>query len=151
MKSFFFRIGEILSGILILLLLVIFIHISLQECIRVYNNNNSNDIVEDQVIDEDFEHIPDSSTFLITVLILFLKIMTKMYLNLPTDASILRFNLLLADSFPLPTLLIYLTNFYWKNPYLRKYVWKKIFNSSAVEPQNIPAIEIELQSISAQH
>ena len=60
--------GEILSGILILLLLVIFIHTSLQKCIRVYNNNNSNDIVEDQVIDEDFEHIPDPSTFLITVL-----------------------------------------------------------------------------------
>ena len=116
----------------------------------MYNDYNSNDIVEDQVIDEDFEHIPDSSTFLITVLILFLKIMKKMYINLPIDTFIFIFDLLLADSFPLPILLMYVTNFYWKNPYLRKYVWKKIFNSSAVEPQNNP-IEIELQSISAQH
>ena len=116
---------------------------------KVYNDDNLNE-VEDQEIDEEFEHIPDPSTFVITVLIILFKIIKNMNLNLPTDTTIFRLGLLLFDSFPLPILFIYLANFYCINPYLRKYVWKNIFNSSSVQPQNNP-IEIELQSISIQH
>ena len=42
----------------------------------MYNDYNSNDKVEDQVIDEDFEHM-GSSTFVITVVILVLTITEK--------------------------------------------------------------------------
>ena len=104
---------------------------------KICNNDNSNEL-EDQEIDEEFEHIPDRSTFVLTVLIFFFQvIIRKMYLN-ETN----RFSLLLFDSLPMPILLLYVSNFYCINPYLRKYVWKTIFNSSSVQPQN-ELIEIE--------
>lgn len=122
-----------------LLFLVIFLHLSIRKCMNRCNDETLNDM-ENQQIDEEFEYIPSSSTFIITTVLLFLS------MSLKHSTSNFRFSLLLQDSLPIPVLSIYLVNLYFKNPYLRKYVWKNSFNLSSVRPQTIP-IDIELQTI----
>ena len=132
-----------MGTILILLFLVIFIHISIEKCLKICNTDTL-DHLENQQIDEQFEYIHDSNIFVINVLFFFLRILFN---NLRFQIlSSIRFNLLLVDSLPILALFTCISNIYYKNPYLRKYVWRNIFNSTSVQPQNGPN-GIELQSM----
>ena len=106
-------------------------------------NNETVDDMENQQNDEQFGHIFDLHTVgLYSVyLILFIQ-----FHVLPREILILRLELLFFDSFSIINAVSHLTFFYYKNPHLRKYVWRKIFSSSTIQPQN-DLIEIELQSI----
>ena len=72
-------------------------------------------------------------------LLLFIKFSLQYYL------VSLRTKLLLKDSRHILTCMIIIPNFYFKNPLLRHYVWKKIMKTSTVQPENN---QFELQPIS---
>ena len=55
-----------------------------------------------------------------------------------------RMSLLLKDAEIVLELTIAIPNYYFKNPLLRHYIWKKVLKRSTVKPENN---EIELQSI----
>ena len=107
-------------------------------------NNETVDDMEYQQNDEQLIHIFDLHTVgLYSVyLILFIQ-----FHALPSEILTLRLELLFFDSYPIIiTAVSHLTFFYYKNPHLRRYMWRKIFSSSTIQPQN-DLIEIELQSI----
>ena len=115
----------------------------MEKCMKICSTDNSDDL-ENQQIDEQFEYIHDSSMFIINVLLIISRILFN---NFSFKIwNVIRLNLILVDSFPILELFICIINIYYKNTYLRKYVWRNIFNSSSVQPQNEP-IGIELQSI----
>ena len=110
---------------------------------KICNADNLDDL-ENQHVGEQFEYIHDSSMFVINALFVLLRIV---FINFPFQiSSFVRLNLLLVDSLPILALFICMLNFYYKNPYLRKYVWTNIFDSSSVHPQN-DSNGIELQSV----
>ena len=114
----------------------------MEKCMKICNTDNSDDL-ENQQIDEQFEYIHDSSMFVINALFVLLRIV---FINFPFQiSSFVRLNLLLVDSLPILALFTCISNIYYKNPYLRKYVWRNIFNSTSIQPQNGPN-GIELQS-----
>ena len=123
--------------------LVIFIHISIEKCMKICYADNLNDL-ENQPVGEQFEYIHDSSMFIINALFVLLRIVFN---NFSFEiSSFIRLNLLLDDSIPILALFTCVCNIYYNNPYLRKYVWRNMFNSTSVQPQN-STMGIELQSM----
>ena len=95
---------------------------------------------------EQFVHVYGPTSFVVFSVLAVLYLFKHIFTVLPIPQMTIRLNLLLFDSFPILVFVAFLTNFYYKNPYLRTYVWRKVMNSSSVQPQS-DHIDIELQSI----
>ena len=127
---------------LCILFIVILIHNLAEKCNKYWRN-----IITDSVIVEnqetDSQHsIVDFYTVVFYILIISLIFVIQFllqYLQLPP-----RISLLLNDSKDVSVCMIAIPNYYYKNPLLRHYIWKKILRRSTVQPENN---EIELQSI----
>ena len=109
---------------------------------KIWNNDIVED-VENQPNDEQFIHVFGPNTIVITTVLILLRFI---FTTLPIQMLTVRIGLLFHDSFYILAAVSLLTNFYYKNPHLRKYVWRKLFSSSSIQPQNYPT-EIELYPI----
>ena len=127
---------------LCILFIVILIHNLAEKCNK-YRRNIITDsvIVENQETDRQHS-IVDFYTvvfYIIIISLIFVIPFSLQYLQLPP-----RISLLLNDSKDVLVCMIAIPNYYYKNPLLRHYIWKKILRRSTVQPENN---EIELQSI----
>ena len=127
---------------LCILFIVILIHTLVEKCNKYWRNTISDSvIVENQETDSQYS-IVDFYTVVFYILIISLICVIQFslqYLQLPP-----RISLLLNDSKDLSVCMIAIPNYYYKNPLLRQYIWKKILRRSTVQPENN---EIELHSI----
>ena len=126
---------------LCILFIVILIHNLAEKCNK-YRRNIITDsvIVENQETDRQHS-IVDFYTvvfYIIIISLIFVIPFSLQYLQLPP-----RISLLLNDSKDVLVCMIAIPNYYYKNPLLRHYIWKKILRRSTVQPENN---EIELQS-----
>ena len=104
-------------------------------------NNETVENLENLQNDEQFVHVYGLNTIVFfTVVLVFSRLPRQILIVVP------RFHLLFYDSYTILADVLHLTIFYYKNSYLRKYVWQKLISSSSIKPQNDP-IEIELHSI----
>ena len=126
---------------LCILLLVILIHILVEKCKKYWSNKISDsEVVENQETDSQHS-IVDFYTVVFYIIIIssiFVIPFSLKYLLPP------RISLLLNDSKDVSVCMIAIPNYYYKNPLLRQYIWKKILRRSTVQPENN---EIELHSI----
>lgn len=140
--SLSFRWFSTLAFLLCILFLVILTHLLVDECNKHCNNEISDaEIVEDQEVEE--QH---SSFDFYTVVTYIFMISFTVFIQFAFQYHLLspRISLLLDDSKTILLCMINIPSFYFKNPLLRHYVWKKIMRISRVQPENN---EIELQSI----
>ena len=126
---------------LCILFLVILIHTLVEKCKKYWSYKVSDsEVVENQETDSQHS-IVDFYTvvfYIIIILLIFVIQFLLQYLLPP------RISLLLKDSKDVLVCMIAIPNYYYKNPLLRQYIWKKILRRSTVQPENN---EIELQTI----
>ena len=137
-----FRWFSISAFILGILLIVILTHILVEKCNKYWSNEISDaEVVENQEA-EDQHSFFDFYTAMISMFVvafsLFIQFSVQQYL------LSVRISLLLKDSTHTLVCMIGVPYFYFKNPLLRNYVWKKIMRISTVQPENN---QIELQQI----
>ena len=136
----YFMVFTVICGILFL---VIIIHLSLRKCLRKPTAQPQNDEISHNGLEvEQVEHIVDAHFLLLMTLT---NISIHISFFLPTQILPYRFSLALQDFstiLPNPLLMSY---FYYRNPNLWKFVLKKIFRGSSVQP--VPQNEIQLQNI----
>ena len=138
----FFRWAIILWIALGLLLLVIIIHTMVEKVMKNFHNAAIEDM-GNQEIGEPLEHLFDSTSIVLLVIILFSSYALRF---LPNQILNLRFSLLLLDSIPIVRDFVFMSHMYYRNPHLRAYVWKNMISTSSVQPQH-DQNEIELQSM----
>ena len=137
-----FRWFSILAFLVCILFLVILTHLLVDKCNKHWSNEISDsEVVENQEEEEqqtlfDF-HALVTYFFMISFTIA-IKFLLQYHILSP------RISLLLDDSKHILVCMINIPSFYFYNPFLRQYVWKKIMRISTVQPENN---EIELQSI----
>ena len=138
-----FRVFSVLLFVLCISFVVALLHILVEKCREKYWSNEISDseVVENQEADEqhsfcDFYTAVNSIVMISLILII---IFSLKYHLLP-----LRISLLLKDSNNILACMIAIPNYYFKNPLLRHYVWKKIMRISTVHPENN---QMELQSM----
>ena len=138
-----FRWFPILAIMLSILFFVILTHILVEKCNNYWSNEVSDSVVEVENQETYEQHsIVDFYSVLNYIMIIsfiyFLRFSLQYYLLSP------RMSLLLKDAEIVLELTIAIPNYYFKNPLLRHYIWKKVLKRSTVQPENN---EIELQSI----
>ena len=141
--SFHFRWFHILAFMLGILSFVMLTHFLVEKCINYWSNEVSDSVVEVENHETDEQHsIVDFYSVLNYIIIIsfiyFLRFSLQYYLLSP------RMSLLLKDAEIVLELMVAIPNYYFKNPLLRDYIWKKVLKRSTVQPENN---EIELQSI----
>ena len=137
-----FRWFSILAFLVCILFLVILTHLLVVKCTKYWSNEISDlGVVENQEAEEQHSLFDFYSAITYTTVILFI-----FFLKFPLQYHLLspRISLLLNDSKHILVCMIVLPNFYFRNPLLRHYVWKKLMRISTVQPENN---QIELQSI----
>ena len=133
-----FRWFSILTIILVILFFVILTHLIVEKCNKYWSNET--EVVEIQEAEEQhsfFDFYTVVNYIIVISLLLFIRFSLQ-YVSLRTK-------LLLKDSKHILVCMIIIPNFYFKNPLLRHYVWKKIMKTSTVQPENN---QFELQPIS---
>ena len=125
-----------------ILFFVVLLHILLDKCYKyLINESSDSEIVENQEVEEQhsfFDFYTAVNCIIVISFILFIQFSLQYHLLSP------RMSLLLKDSKTILACMIFVPNFYFKNPLLRHYVWKKMMRISTVQPENN---QIELQSI----
>ena len=127
---------------LCILFFIILIHNLVQKCNKYWRNNIADSVIVENQETDSQHSIVDFYTVVFYILIISLIFVIQFllqYLQLPP-----RISLLLNDSKDVSVCMIAIPNYYYKNPLLRHYIWKKILRRSTVQPENN---EIELQSI----
>ena len=129
---------------------MIFFVILIHTLVKKYNNYWSNEVLDSVVVENqetDEQHsIVDSYAAVVNIIILVLFISFVRF-SLQYNLLSPRISLLLKDSEVSLECMIAIPIYYFKNPLLRHYIWKKIIlKKSTVQPENN---QIELQSISS--
>ena len=128
---------------LCILFIVILIHTLVEKCNKYWRNNISDLVVVENQETDSQHSIVDFYTVVFYIIIISLIFVIPFSLQywkfLPP-----RISLLLNDSKDVSVCMIAIPKYYYKNPLLRQYIWKKILRRSTVQPENN---EIELQSI----
>ena len=127
---------------LCILFIIILIHNLVEKCNKYWRNINSDSVIMENQETDSQHSIVDFYTVVFYIIIISMILVipfSLQYLQLPP-----RISLLLNDSKDLSVCMIAIPNYYYKNPLLRQYIWKKILRRSTVQPENN---EIELQSI----
>ena len=128
---------------LCILFIVILIHTLVEKCNKYWRNNISDSVVVENQETDSQHSIVDFYTVVFYIIIISLVFVIPFSLQyhqiLPP-----RISLLLNDSKDVSVCMIAIPKYYYKNPLLRQYIWKKILRRSTVQPENN---EIELQSI----
>ena len=137
-----FRLFVIVAFMLCILCFVILIHLLVEKCKNYWSNGISNsEVVENEERDEHYSFVDFYTVvnyIIVISFVLFIRFSLQYYLLSA------RISLLLKDSEIILECMIAIPNYYFKNPKLRQYVWKKIQRRSTVQPENN---QIELQSI----
>ena len=118
-------------------------HFLVEKCISYWSNEASDSVVEVENQETD-EHLSIFDFYSVLNYIFIISFIYFLRFSLQYYLLSQRMSLLLKDAEIVLELMIAIPNYYFKNPLLRHYVWKKVLKRSTVQPENN---EIELQSI----
>ena len=131
---------------LCILSFVIFIHVFVEKCYKYWSNETSGSVVmENQEADEHPQQHTIVGSYAVINYIILISFINFVRFSLQYHFLSPRFTLLLKDSEIVLECTIAIPFYYFKNPMLRHYIYKKILKRSTVQPENN---QIELQLIS---